>query len=490
MDKSKNSRLPIVVIAIFIATFMASVEITIVTTALPTIISKLNGLALQSWVFAMYLLTTAVSTPIYGKISDRVGRKPIFIIGLAVFSLGSFLSGIAGNIYFLILFRAIQGIGAGAVMPMTFAIIADLFVYEKRSNMIALNNTAWGISALLGPLLGGFIVDKLNWHWIFFINVPLGIIVILLTLFGLKEQHKEVKKFPIDFEGIISLTGTLSSLLVLLQSLGESTLTLPLILISGLLFIGFLIWFIIAEKRAVDPVIPLQLFKNQLFTIQILTVLLANGMQISFQLYFPIWLQSIYKVSSSVAGLAVTPSPVLWLVGSFFVGALVKKFAPRNITLPIIFIQMLFYLPLVWAGMSFPMFMFYVIAGVTGAGLGIIITMNTLITQEIVADDQVGTASSMLTLGRNLGQTIMTGIFGLLFNVTINRSITKYPQINFNEMNKFISSSQQVRFSHIITDDMGKVILNGMHAVFAAVIVLFIVILALNFYDKNHSVVK
>lgn len=154
----KTSTTP-VMIAILLATFMSSVETTIITTALPTIISQLHGLSLQSWVFTVYLLATAISTPIYGKFSDRIGRKPVFLVGLILFTLGSLLSGFAPSMLFLIVTRTIQGLGAGAIMPITFTIIADLFSYEQRANVLALNNTAWGISALAGPLLGGFIVD-------------------------------------------------------------------------------------------------------------------------------------------------------------------------------------------------------------------------------------------------------------------------------------------------------------------------------------------
>ncbi|WP_238595708.1 MFS transporter [Loigolactobacillus backii] len=476
--------------AIFVATFMTSVETTIVTTALPTIISKLNGLSLQSWVFAMYLLTTAVSTPIYGKLADRSGRKQIFISGLIVFSVGSFLCGISINIYELILFRAVQGIGSGAIMPITFTIIADLFTYEKRSTMLALNNTAWGISALLGPLIGGFIVDQLNWHWIFFINVPLGVVVLILVIFGFKEQPRKSEKRPIDFKGIFSLSGSLVFLLLLFQILGNQRVKLSVIGAMAAFFLTFLYLFCRAEKDAQDPIIPLTLFKNQLFTIQIATALLLSGIQIGFQTYFPIWLQSIYKVSASVAGLAVTPSPVLWLISSFFVGALVRRFAPKRITGPIILIQLLFYVPLVIAGVKFPMPLFYIIAGVTGAGLGIIITMNTLISQRVVPGNNVGTASSMLTLGRTLGQTIMTGVFGLIFNLSINRSLMTHQNVNLVQVNKFISSTQKNNVSSNSVITMENIIVGGMHHIFAAVLILFVLILLLNISDKNKYAIN
>ncbi|MQS76373.1 MFS transporter [Companilactobacillus halodurans] len=490
MRKNNESNLLLIMIAIFIATFMTSVETTIVTTAMPTIISKLNGLSLQSWVFAMYLLTTAVSTPIYGKLSDRIGRKPVFMMGLIVFSLGSFLCGISSNIYSLIFFRAIQGIGGGAIIPTTFTMIADLFTYERRSNMLAMNNTAWGISALLGPLIGGFIVDKLNWHWIFFVNVPLGIIVLILTLIGFKENKKPAKKDPIDVKGIFSLSGFLVSLLLLFQLLGNKSPDWLLALLMAIIFIAFAIWFVKAEKRAIDPMIPLTLFKNKLFTIEILTASLLSGVQSGFQIYFPIWLQSIYKVPASVAGLAITPSPVMWLVASFFVGALVKRFIPKNITIPIAIIQLLFYIPLIFARTSFPMLLFYIISGVTGAGLGIVVTMNILVAQEVVGEKEVATASSMLTLGRTLGQTVMTSVLGLIFNLSINQGINKFKNVNLHQANQFISSNSSVHFNATILNDLQTIILKGMHTVFLATIMLFIIIVIINFRDKNKDIIK
>ncbi|KRN99275.1 MFS transporter [Companilactobacillus kimchiensis] len=490
MNENKHSSLLLIMIAIFIATFMTSVETTIVTTALPTIISKLDGLSMQSWVFAMYLLTMAISTPIYGKLSDQIGRKPIFMIGLIVFCVGSFLCGISSNIYSLILFRAIQGFGAGAIVPVTYTIIADLFSYEKRSNMLAMNNTAWGISALMGPIIGGFIVDKLNWHWIFFINVPLGVIVLFLVWIGLKENKHTVSKEPIDVKGVLSLSGLLVSLLLLFQMLGNQHLTIIPILIIGLIFIAFIICFYKSEKQAIDPIIPLTLFKNQLFTIEIITASLLSGMQVGFQVYFPIWLQSIYKVPATVAGLAVTPSPVMWLVASFFVGALVKRFSPKQITIPIVIIQMLFYVPLIFAGINFPMFIFYIISGVTGAGLGIVITINILVAQEVVTEKDIGMATSILTLGRSLGQTIMTGIFGLIFNVAINRSLGQDSRINSQQINKFISANQNSSTNMVYINDMKKIILNGMHLVFIATLILFIIIFFVNLRDKNKEIIK
>ncbi|KGO21022.1 hypothetical protein Q757_09860, partial [Oenococcus alcoholitolerans] len=197
---------------------MTSVEVTIVTTALPSIISQLHGLAYQSWIMSSYLLMTAITTPIYGKLADSFGRKKIFMFGLLIFTLGSLLSGLAPNIWFLVIFRAVQGAGSGAIMPLTFTIIADNYDFEQRAKIMAFNNTAWGISALIGPLLGGFLVDALSWHWVFFVNVPLGIFVYFITWYGYHEKF-EKKVVKVDRNGIFVLSLALICLLVGIQYL-------------------------------------------------------------------------------------------------------------------------------------------------------------------------------------------------------------------------------------------------------------------------------
>lgn len=492
MEKRKNKwtkKKLLIIISVLIATFMTSVETTIVTTALPSILSSLHGLALQSWVFATYLLTTTLSTPIYGKLSDRIGRKPIFLFGLLVFTLGSMACGLATNIELLIAARALQGLGAGAIMPITFTLIADTFPLDERSNMMAWNNTAWGISALIGPIIGGLIVDQLSWHWIFFINVPLGIIVFFLIYFGYADPVKQKVALKMDYWGSSWLALFLISLLVTLQLLSEPTLNYSILFVGFIIILISFVFFIRTEKRASDPVIPLKLFKSWTFSAQILTALLLSGIQFGFQIYFPMWLQSIYKVSATIAGLAINPSPVAWLITSFFVGTLIKHFSPKFITIPIVTIQFVFYLILVCSSVSLPMIWFYVISGVTGAGLGVIITMNTVVSQAIVPKDNVGVASSMITLGRTLGQTVMTGIFGFVFNLTLNIEHQHYPNVNSHLLNSVISSKNaaSMHLPTTLVNEINQMLLTVFHNVFYLALILFVVVIIVNLLDEMNK---
>lgn len=458
--------------AIFLATFMTSVEVTIVTTAMPTIISELHGLEIQSWVFSVYLLVSAITTPLYGKLSDNIGRKKIFMFGLTMFIIGSFMCGFANSMMTLIIYRLIQGIGAGAVMPLTFTIIADLFSYEERANVLAFNNTAWAISALAGPLLGGWIVDQLSWHWVFFINVPLGILTILLTAFGYKDLHAKASKIDMDWSGLASLSVLLVSLLMIFQVLGTTPINWVMEAVLLIIFVLSIFWFIHSEKKAVDPIFQFSLFKNRTFSIQILVSFLLSGALIAYNIYFPIWLQAIYRVPAFLAGLTLTPSSVMWMISGFFVGFLMRKFIAKYLFMVITGLLTLVSLPLIFVSVNFSMIYFYIIAGIVGACMGIVLTMSTLIAQNLVPKENIGLASSMIVLGRTLGQAMMTGIFGLAFSLGINSGLGKYPELNFQQVNEFISSSTANEVAAQFTTALNAVVLEAIHHVFFIVVIL------------------
>lgn len=458
--------------AIFLATFMTSVEVTIVTTAMPTIISELHGLEIQSWVFSVYLLVSAITTPLYGKLSDNIGRKKIFMFGLTMFIIGSFMCGFANSMMTLIIYRLIQGIGAGAVMPLTFTIIADLFSYEERANVLAFNNTAWAISALAGPLLGGWIVDQLSWHWVFFINVPLGILTILLTAFGYKDLHAKASKIDMDWSGLASLSVLLVSLLMIFQVLGTTPINWVMEAVLLIVFVLSIFWFIHSENKAADPIFQFSLFKNRTFSIQILVSLLLSGALIAYNIYFPIWLQAIYRVPAFLAGLTLTPSSVMWMISGFFVGFLMRKFIAKYLFMAITGLLTLVSLPLIFVSVNFSMVYFYIIAGIVGACMGIVLTMSTLIAQNLVPKENIGLASSMIVLGRTLGQAMMTGIFGLAFSLGINSGLGKHPELNFQQVNEFISSSTANEVAAQFTTALNAVVLEAIHHVFFIVAIL------------------
>ncbi|WP_083489068.1 MFS transporter [Liquorilactobacillus uvarum] len=478
----KNKARIWIMVAIFIATFMTSVEITIVTTALPSIISELHGLAYQSWIMSTYLLTTAITTPIYGKLADSWGRKKVFQIGVIFFTLGSFLSGLSPSIFFLILARALQGLGAGSIISLTFTIIADMYSFQERAKIMAFNNTAWGLSALLGPLLGGFLVDTLSWHWVFFVNVPLGVLVFLVITFKYTETLAVKTDLHIDWYGICWLAISLFSLLIGIQKIDDN------IWLAAILFITSLLSFFLLfkqEKRVSDPLIPFKIFTNPTFSIQVITSTLLSGILIGYQIYFPIWLQSLYRVPATVSGLVVTSSSVMWLFASFLVGRLLKKFSPKNIILTVVSVQFLSYFTLLFINSSFPYWGFYIIAAISGFGMGIVISVNIMLSQHLVSKKLLGSATAIITLGRTLGQTLMIGIYGAILNLFIRLQLHG---IKFSAINKFISSTNKIdAYSQKI---FTPIILNSLHAVFGVVNLLFIIILLVNILDPNKKIIR
>ena len=223
---AKETNVKLVTVSVFVATFMTAIEGTIVSTAMPTIVGSLHGMEIMNWVFSIYLLTNAMLTPIYGKLADKIGRKPVFMIGIIIFILGSSLCGFAQDMLTLIIARAIQGVGAGAILPVALTIIADMYTLDKRAKILGLNSAAWGIASIFGPLAGGFIVDTVGWHWIFFINVPIGLVLLGLISIFLVEPKRERTKMPMDILGSVTLMAVLLTLLLGFQMISDNGFTL------------------------------------------------------------------------------------------------------------------------------------------------------------------------------------------------------------------------------------------------------------------------
>ena len=424
MEKKRETNVLIVTIAVFVATFMTAIEGTIVTTAMPTIVGSLHGIEIMNWVFSIYLLTNAMFTPICGKLADKIGRRSIFIFGTLVFIIGSAMCGFSNTMLTLIISRAIQGIGAGAMMPVALTILADMYSAEKRAKMLGLNSTAWGIASVVGPLTGGVIVDTIGWHWIFFINVPIGLVLIGLVSYYLVEEKQEKDNKKMDIQGSLFLMTMLLTLLLAFQFLSESGFDLKVIGMLGATILSIFL-FIRAEKRAEDPVISLELFSSRIFIVVNLVAALISGFLMAVEVYIPMWMQGVLGYKAGLGGLVLAPLSILWVYGSSLVGRWMVQHSMKTVLLRTLGIALIGGVSLLVIPMKMPFIVFLVISGITGIGVGGTIVATTVQAQNSVGMDQLGVATSFNTLSKTIGQTVMVSVFGLILNTITRTELAK-----------------------------------------------------------------
>ena len=314
--------------------FIAALEATVVGTAMPTVIASLGGLNHYSWVFSAYLVTSTVTVPVWGKLSDLYGRRILYQIGIVIFLIGSVLSGMSETMTQLIIFRAVQGLGAGALVPLGMTIIGDIFTLEERAKMQAYFSGVWGLSSVIGPVVGGFITDQISWRWVFYINVPIGIVAALIIGIALKEP-KLTEKPKIDYAGAGILMLAISLLMLALVEGGASLATLLTPVNIGLILsaIVLLLIFFWIEKRASDPIIPFNLFKNRTVSVSIGAGFLAGVAMFGAISFVPLFAQAALGLTATEAGSLLTPLMLSWVFMSIIGGRVLLKTGYRPITI-------------------------------------------------------------------------------------------------------------------------------------------------------------
>ncbi len=408
---------------------LAALDQTIVSTALPTIVGDLGGLQHLSWVVTAYLLASTASTPLYGKISDLYGRKPIFRFAIIVFVIGSMLSGLSTQMWELIAARTVQGLGAGGLMALAFAIIGDVIPPRERGRYQGYFGAVFAVSSVAGPLLGGFFVDHLTWHWIFFINVPLGIVALLVTdraLHGLKHIRRD---HSIDYLGAALMVAGVTSLLLGLvrgQEVGWGTVEIIGLLVAGVALSAAFVWW---ESRAAEPILPLRLFHNRIFT-----VASAVGFVIGFAMFgaivfLPVYLQIVRGVSPTQSGLELLPLMVGLLFASILSGRRItttgryKRFPIMGTAIAAVGLAMLSTL-----GSTTPYWQTGLYMLTLGLGIGLTMQVMVLATQNAVDPTDMGVATSSSTFFRSMGGTFGTAIFGtILANGLVSQLASRLP---------------------------------------------------------------
>jgi EmrB/QacA subfamily drug resistance transporter len=415
-----RSRMILITLGIMLSLFMASMEGTVVATAMPTIVSELGGLAIYSWVFSIYMLTSTTTVPLYGKLSDIFGRRPVYLVAMALFLLGSVLCASAQSMGQLIAYRAIQGIGAGGVMPLAFIIIGDIFSFEQRARMQGFFSGVWGVSSILGPLLGGFLVDQVSWHWVFFVNVIPGALATTLVWFALRDlPQARSKRLPIDYLGSALLSAAVATLLVGLFMPG-TPLGWGLLISAALLFVA-LFW---VETHAADPVLPLPLFRDRLFATATGNGVLTGWAMFGTLSFVPLFVQAVLGTSATDAGSTITPLMLGWVAASILGSRLLLRMGYRTVALFGMVLLTLGAFLLTRLGADATRTLIMVFLGMMGVGMGFTVPPFLIAVQSSVPKHKLGAATSTLTFSRSIGGTLGVSVMGAYLSARLASALT------------------------------------------------------------------
>jgi EmrB/QacA subfamily drug resistance transporter len=402
-----------ILLAILLSLVLFALDQTIVGTALPIISTELDGASLYTWAFTIYLLTSTISGPIYGKLSDLYGRRPIFIWAVSLFLAASVFAGLSQEMWQFILARGLQGLGGGAVFPIAFAIIADLYPPEERAKYGALFGAVFGLSSVLGPLLGGFITDSFGWPWIFFINVPLGLISLFVCWRLLPPIKNPEGGRNIDYVGAGLFTAALVPILLGLSNKRTLDWTDPLVgglIVLGLVIAAVFIWW---ESRAADPIIQLRLFRNRTVSISVLSMFLAAFGFFGAIVFLPQFFQVVRGMGATESGLNLLPLVFALIVGATLSGQIAARtgrFKEIIIAAMVLLAVGLFLMTNLRADTDLPMLWIWMV--IAGLAVGPSFALFAALVQNSVEPRQIGSATASLTFFQQIGGTIGLTIAG------------------------------------------------------------------------------
>ncbi len=417
-----RQRVMLVTAGIMLSLLMASMEATVVATAMLIIVSHLGGLAIYSWVFSAFMLASTTTVPIFGKLSDLYGRRPVYIVAMAFFLVGSLLCGRAQSMPQLIAFRVVQGVGAGGLVPLAFILIGDLFTLEQRAKMQGLFSGVWGVSAIVGPLLGGFLVDQISWRWVFYINVAPGLLAAALVWQAWQDKARDsyTTTSKVDYAGAGLLTVGVVTLLMGLFTLstawGWALLALAAVPLAGL------VW---AERRARDPILPLPLFRDRIFATACSQGILAGWAMFGSLSFVPLFAQAVLGTSATAAGATLTPMMLGWTFASIVGSRLLLRLSYRTLALTGMGLLTLGAVLMLRIDVNAHQVSLMANLGLMGVGMGLSVPAFLIAVQSTVQPRDMGVATSAIQFSRNIGGALGVSVMGAALSVRLTARLAE-----------------------------------------------------------------
>jgi EmrB/QacA subfamily drug resistance transporter len=410
IDRKSRS---LIIAAALVALFLGAMDALIMSAAMPTIVAELGKLHLYSWVYSAYFLSRAISLPVFGKLADLFNNKKIFLISIGIFIVSSFAAGLSTHMTFLIIARVFQGIGAGGNFALVYIVLADISTPQERARTTSFASSIWGIASVLGPTLGGFIVTYFSWRWIFFINIPLGLLSMAGLAFFLVELREKKKKASLDFRGVITLSTTIMGLLTIFL-MGGRTIAWASPQMAFLWTVTLLsgVGLYYSEKHAKDPILPLEFFKNRGFTMGNLAVFLSSFSIFALFAYAPLFIQGALGRSPMQVGLAMLSLSLGWSMGSLVLGQVSNWLGIKRAALMGALLLITGCLLTLWFNVNTTMVTCFVVFQVVGLGMGFVTLATLVIVQNSVNIADLGVATSSNQFARTLGGTVGVGICG------------------------------------------------------------------------------